>query len=180
MRTREVIKLAANSHNVFPTDPELEKAEELKREIYSKVFRPNLMTGAKELIALLIDRGCRLAIVTGTAEASARAVIRALDAESSIKVVISHDSGILLKPHPAPYIKAAIQLSIEPRQCLAIENAPAGVTSAVAAGLRCLAVASYLEKADLQEADRVFGSLLELNSWLSGRSTRDSQGNWLL
>ena len=138
------------------------------------------MHGAEDLVALLAERGCRLAIVTGTAEASARAVIRELHAESLFEVVISHDSGVPLKPHPAPYATAATQLSVAPQCCLAIENAPAGVTSSRAAGLRCFAIASYLEKEDLQGAERVFGTLPQLNSWLCERSTRDLDGHWLL
>jgi phosphoglycolate phosphatase-like HAD superfamily hydrolase len=107
MRTRELIKRVANSYNAYPTENELDEAEQVKRKLYSQIFRPTLMNGAEELVALLAERGCRLAIVTGTAEESARAVIRELHAENLFEVVISHDSGIPMKPHPAPYATSA-------------------------------------------------------------------------
>jgi len=180
MRTREVIKRIANSHGVFPEDSELDEAERLKRKIYSTIFHPQLMPGAIELVSLLAQRGCRLAIVTGTADASAHAAVQALHAESLFNVIISHDSNIPMKPDPAPYATAARQLSVAPEQCLAIENAPAGLASAVGAGLRCFAVASYLERADLQGAERVFETLADLTAWLSERRGRDTNGNWVV
>lgn len=180
MRTRELIKELANLHDVFPSDEELDKAEHLKRELYSKIFKPNLMPGAQELVELLYSRGCRLAIVTGTAEASAHATVRALHAERLFEVIISHDSGVPLKPHPAPFATAAARMAVAPGHCLAIENAPPGVASATAAGLRCLAIASYVNKADLPGAEIVFESLLDLNSWLAARYDKDSNGRWVL
>jgi sugar-phosphatase len=44
------------------------------------------------------------------------------------------------KPHPAPYRLAATRLGLDPAACLAIEDAPAGLTSAHAAGCRTLAL----------------------------------------
>jgi beta-phosphoglucomutase-like phosphatase (HAD superfamily) len=44
------------------------------------------------------------------------------------------------KPHPEPYLTAAARLGLAPQACLAIEDSPTGVASAVAAGVLVVAV----------------------------------------
>ena len=44
------------------------------------------------------------------------------------------------KPHPEPYLAAARALGVEVADCVAIEDSPTGVRSAVAAGVPTLAV----------------------------------------
>ena len=44
------------------------------------------------------------------------------------------------KPHPEPYLLAAERLGVDPRHCVAIEDSPTGVRSALAAGCRVLGV----------------------------------------
>jgi HAD superfamily hydrolase (TIGR01509 family) len=44
------------------------------------------------------------------------------------------------KPHPAPYLKAIILSGCRPEECVAIEDSPRGVVSAVEAGIRCIAI----------------------------------------
>jgi len=44
------------------------------------------------------------------------------------------------KPHPDPYLTAAARFGVEPGECLAIEDSPTGVASAVAAGCVTIAV----------------------------------------
>ena len=44
------------------------------------------------------------------------------------------------KPHPEPYLTAAAALGVRADRCVAIEDSPTGVRSAVAAGVPTLAV----------------------------------------
>lgn len=46
------------------------------------------------------------------------------------------------KPDPAPYLAAAARLGLDPAACVAVEDTPAGVASAHAAGCAVLAVPS--------------------------------------
>jgi mannitol-1-/sugar-/sorbitol-6-phosphatase len=46
------------------------------------------------------------------------------------------------KPHPLPYQLGAQRMGLLPRACLAVEDAPAGVTSALSAGCRVVGVAT--------------------------------------
>ena len=45
------------------------------------------------------------------------------------------------KPHPEIFLTAAAALGLEPRECLVVEDAAAGITAAVAGGIAALGVA---------------------------------------
>jgi sugar-phosphatase len=66
------------------------------------------------------------------------------------------------KPHPQVYLEAAARLHVAPARCIVIEDAPAGIEAARAAGMRVLAVATTHEPAALQDADAVVMQLLDL------------------
>lgn len=57
------------------------------------------------------------------------------------------------KPHPEPYERGAALLGVSAGQCMAIEDAPAGVAAAKAAGCRTVAVLTTHEPEVLMEAD---------------------------
>ena len=57
------------------------------------------------------------------------------------------------KPAPDPYLRAAELLGVGPARCLVIEDAPAGVSAAKAAGATVLALRTTHGAADLGEAD---------------------------
>ena len=56
-----------------------------------------------------------------------------------------------LKPAPDIFLYAAKSIAVEPRQCLVIEDAPAGVAAGLAAGMWVLGVGPFerLAQADL-------------------------------
>jgi len=57
------------------------------------------------------------------------------------------------KPAPDPYLRAAQLLGVDPARCLVIEDAPAGITAAKAAGAMVLALRTTHVGADLRAAD---------------------------
>jgi HAD superfamily hydrolase (TIGR01509 family) len=63
------------------------------------------------------------------------------------------------KPAPDLYLAAAGLLGMSPADCLAIEDAPNGVLSSRAAGMRVIAVTTSFEACALREADLVVDSL---------------------
>jgi HAD superfamily hydrolase (TIGR01509 family) len=54
--------------------------------------------------------------------------------------VVAGDDVENSKPHPDPYLTAAALLRAAPSDCLALEDSPTGVASAVAAGCRVVAI----------------------------------------
>ena len=66
------------------------------------------------------------------------------------------------KPAPDPYLLAAERLGVAAADCVVVEDAPAGVEAARAAGARVVAVASTNAPAALAGADAVVGRLAAL------------------
>lgn len=95
--------------------------------------------GARELLADLRSRGVPCALVTMSYDVLARVLIAALP-EGTFAHVITGDQVARGKPHPEPYLTATSRLRADPRRCVAIEDSPTGVASAVAAGVPTIGV----------------------------------------
>ncbi|WP_156466291.1 HAD family hydrolase [Janibacter sp. Soil728] len=100
--------------------------------------------GARELLAACREADIPSALVTMSWTDLAQAVVDATD-PGSFGLVVSGDLVTHGKPHPEPYLTAAAQLGVEPAACVAIEDSPTGVRSAVAAGVPTLAVPHVVE-----------------------------------
>jgi beta-phosphoglucomutase-like phosphatase (HAD superfamily) len=64
-------------------------------------------------------------------------------------VILSREDVEQPKPDPEIYLLAARLLDTPPDECLVIEDSPAGVQAAVAAGMNCIAVATPLTRDQL-------------------------------
>ena len=95
--------------------------------------------GAHELLAECLAEGVPCAMVTMSWRPLADAVIAAAP-RGSFAVSITGDEVTNGKPDPEPYLAAASALGVDPRACVAIEDSPTGVASAVAAGCATLGV----------------------------------------
>ena len=87
------------------------------------------------------------------------------------RVVVAAEDFTRGKPHPDSFLLALERLNeslngqsspIQPRECLVIEDAIGGVEGARAAGMRCMAVSNSYARAQLMAADRIVGSLEEV------------------
>ena len=56
------------------------------------------------------------------------------------RVLISPEDVERGKPHPEPYLAAAERLRVVPAECFVVEDAPAGIASAHAAGMQVAAI----------------------------------------
>jgi len=72
----------------------------------------------------------------------------------SFDVVVTGDRVTHGKPHPEPYETAVRDLGVEAGECVAIEDSPTGVRSAVAAGVPTLAVPHVVEVPAVEGAVR--------------------------
>jgi mannitol-1-/sugar-/sorbitol-6-phosphatase len=117
-----------------------------------------LLPGAAEALAAVGPD--RAAIVTSCTAPLAAARIAATGLVPPRLVVTASDVP-MGKPDPAPYRLAAQRLGLRPSDCLAVEDAPAGITSARAAGCRTLAVATTHPAGELA-ADAVVSTLADV------------------
>jgi beta-phosphoglucomutase len=128
--------------------------------------RVSLYPRALPLLSDCRERGIRLGLVTSS---RLNLVERIWSAEQLLgfATVVTADQVTRFKPHPDPYLKALDNLGLAGNRCLVVENAPAGIQAAKAAGLDCYAIASTLNPEYLREADRVFPDLEALGDYLN-------------
>lgn len=128
-----------------------------KESIFKDRVKSLYIPGARSFLKEKSREGFRLALVTGTSRHEAEKLLP----ESVFKLFEVTVCGCEVnngKPHPEPYLKALHHLSLPSKDAVVIENAPFGIRSARAAGLRCLAVATSLPHAYLNQATAVFDS----------------------
>jgi sugar-phosphatase len=138
----------------------LEVIEQVRVGERDLAFTP--IPGAADALRRLHQAGCPIALVTS---ASAQRLRRITD-EMAITELVERTvtwGEARGKPDPAPYLLAAARLDVRPGRCLVIEDAPAGVRSAVAAGTVCVAVGP--QACDLlgEGAVHALGSIADLD-----------------
>ena len=127
-----------------PEAPDVEWLTERVFHLFAEglVWRP----GALELLRAVRAAGTPTALVTSTGRRLVTVALRTIGAENFDAVVVG-DEVKAPKPDPEPYLTAARMLGVAITDCVAIEDSPTGVASALASGAAVLAVPAELELA---------------------------------
>ena len=107
-------------------------------------------------IALLCDvrrEGYPTALATQSYREQARRVLDILGLADEFDVVVTRDDVEHGKPDPEMHLLAARELSVRPEECLAIEDSPAGVKAALAAGTEIVAVTTDLTRQKFRDTN---------------------------
>ncbi|MFI6157744.1 HAD family hydrolase [Kitasatospora sp. NPDC051170] len=134
---------AAHLHRASGTDlPEAELAHRLGESFAGKVAAETVpRPGALALLTALREAGVPTALVSASPRRVVDLVLSSLGRDW-FAVTLAAEDTVRTKPAPDPYLAAAEHLGLAPAVCLAVEDTPTGVTSAVAAGCAVLAVPS--------------------------------------
>ena len=141
------------------------EANELLEEYWSR--RTALMCakvkpseGLVKLLDLLREQEVATAVASNSPCDYLLAVLKSLGLEIYFECVLSSEDVDRGKPAPDVYRSALECLGIDAAKALVLEDSPAGIEAAKAAGLTCYAVPNgELAGADFSAADRIFGSL---------------------
>ncbi len=126
------------------------------------------MPGLLELLDEIDRRALRKAVASSGMRRYVEAVLRIIGLLERFNVIITGDQVAHGKPAPDIFLAAARALDVEPRHCLVLEDAPAGVQAAKAAGMLCIAVPDHsVAQLDLSQADRVVASLHDVRTLLA-------------
>jgi HAD superfamily hydrolase (TIGR01509 family) len=140
------------------------RAEELMEELNELVVAElergvEAMVGARELLAMLGERGTPIALVSNSPMAFVQRSLEIVGLEDSFDLVLSAHEVAAPKPAPDPYLEACRRLGVEPGPSVfALEDSPSGVAAAVAAGLTVIGIPS-VEGVALDEAHHLAESL---------------------
>jgi HAD superfamily hydrolase (TIGR01509 family) len=134
-----------------------------KFRAYAEAIRDGLpaMPGAAEFIRKVAEE-YPLAIASGSLRSEVEYLLVKIDMRNKFLLLVTAEDTDRCKPDPQIFVKAVAGLNRLPMfrqspllasQCLAIEDAPAGVRAAKAAGMKCLAIAHSRPPGELDHAD---------------------------
>ena len=156
---------------LFGEDFDAEKAAEIREaemQTYAREHGIPMKKGLRNLLKYL-DRKDYLFTI---ASSSSKALIHINTAMSGIAdyfdMTVSGDEVIHGKPAPDIYLKAAQKLQVKPEECLVLEDSPAGIAAAKAAGMKAIMIPDMIKPTDLekQSAEIIAESLEDVVDWL--------------
>jgi len=134
-----------------------EKEENYRRRLADSIIKP--LPGAIELIRSLGQNNIKMAIASSAPMENIHPIIRGLNIEDCFQAIVWGREVTEGKPSPQIFLLAATKLEAEPRNCVVIEDAVAGVAAAKRAGMKCVAVTNSHSKDSLKEADLIVDTL---------------------
>ena len=154
-------------------------------EIYDPLWdrlleeRLTMMPGVETFLAALHGAAVPLALVTSGDREYAELVLRMVGWTDLFEFTLTGDDVSERKPSPEPYLLAADRFDLHPGEVVAFEDSTVGVTSAVAAGMFCVAVNTDVhDRPELQDAQLRIASLndfgqSEIRRLFAGRPVGD-------
>jgi beta-phosphoglucomutase len=126
--------------------------------------------GVVELVEELRNKGVAMAVASGALRHEVEAFVASLGLGGVFRVIVGANDVKKSKPDPETYLLAIERLRpafgpkpLDPLHCIAIEDTPAGIRSGKSAGLTVVGVTNSFPASELTEADKVVGSLADLN-----------------
>jgi HAD superfamily hydrolase (TIGR01509 family) len=98
------------------------------------------VSGLFDLVEAFKSRDYRLGVASNSRSEYVHAVLKTIGMNENFHCVLGSDQVQRGKPAPDVYQAVATCLGVEARACLALEDSPTGLNSALAAGMRCVVV----------------------------------------
>ena len=140
------------------TDAQKEALATLKNDFYkellaTKLSPADILPGVNDVLAGLKAKGVKIAI--GSSSKNTPTILKQIGMDKTFDAVSDGNNIKNSKPDPEVFLIAAERLGLKPGVCLVVEDAEAGITAAIAANMKTLAVASAATdtRADLAASD---------------------------
>lgn len=123
-------------------------------DLISEMSPEDRLPGSVELLEEASAAGLKVAVASGSSHV--RIVLERLDLLSYVDARVNGKMVDRSKPAPDTFLLAAELLEVPPENCLVVEDAPAGVKAAFAAGMAVVGVGPAVQES---EANATFDSL---------------------
>lgn len=137
-----------------------EKKNQYYIEMLQKLDEDAILPGAIETLHMLRERGILTAV--GSASKNAPLILEKTGMLSLIDKISCGIDVTKSKPDPEVFLVAASKLNLDPKDCLVVEDAKAGIEAAKAGGMKSLAVGPIHEQLG---ADYHSRTLATVNNW---------------
>lgn len=159
----EYVRAAARVHGLELTDEQVTAATTARQENFLNLLKERplkLFPGVMQLInSALARHDFSLAIATSGTREKSEAVLQSTHVPYQQMVYVTGSDVTHKKPHPELFLTAAERMSLPPRNCTVIEDAPDGILAAHNAGCKCIAVTNSATPDKLNQADMIVPSL---------------------
>lgn len=148
------------------TEAEITRLSLLKEDLYRQRARTELsaIPGAVALVHAVASAGGLQAVGSSGPRLNVDLALSLMDLRRFMGAVITGDDVAAAKPAPDIFLAGARALGIPPGRCVVVEDAPAGVAAARAAGMAVLAVTTSTTADRLSAATRVVSSPLSVTA----------------
>lgn len=158
-RLRGVSRMASldiileNYHGKTLGQKEKEKLAEKKNEIYKKLLETmhpeDVAKEVRDTLQILREKGYLLAI--GSSSKNAKFILKKVELLDAFDAISDGTNITRSKPDPEVFVKAAEFLEVEPKDCMVVEDAYAGIDAAKDGGMYAAGIggAATYEKTDI-------------------------------
>jgi HAD superfamily hydrolase (TIGR01509 family) len=156
----EIVRVTGSSYKNIATTLALPEPKEKITSLYVDALVKaikrvsGLIDGADELLNLLKAKGLKMAIGSSSPKEVVEFAVNQFGLSKWIDVIITGSDAENGKPAPDIYLKCADCLSVEPYECLVIEDSINGIKSGRNAGMKvCAFTGTRHHDFDLSDAD---------------------------
>ena len=129
-------------HLLGVDEPPVAVIEDLRQRVVSDAFLADVAPtkGGLELLKALREAAVPCAVVTSGLRAYVEACLERWGV--AVDYIVAGDDDVAHKPAPDPYLTACDHFAVAPADCVAVEDSPSGLQSALAAGVPVVAIAN--------------------------------------
>ena len=148
MRFKEVVEHWFKHHTITHSTP-IQLIDTVHKHLVDLIIAEgNAMKGAVELLDFLKIKQFPLGLATSSSHILVDAVLHKTQTKPYFHSITSAEFMEFGKLHPEVFLKCAESLSIQPKNCLVIEDSVNGVLAGKAAGMTVIAIPDIEHKAD--------------------------------
>ena len=161
----ELLKISGGKERLrseIPDDDTIKQLHKLKTDIFMQMLvngEMDLRPGIARLVHDTHERGLKLAVCSTSNERSVNTLVRTLlgeDVHGWFDAILAGDVVTQKKPSPQIYKLALERLSLDPAECVVIEDSRNGLLAAKGADLPCVVTQNiYTANEDFSEAHLV-------------------------
>lgn len=164
VRNHEMWDTLIKRHNIPRTVEQLlekQKSHQMHRFLREKL---DPIDGIRELLREAKRMNLKIALATSSPNYFAKFVLKSLGIQVFFDQLVTAGDVSKGKPDPEIYLTAAKMLDVDPKESIAIEDAPLGIKAAQAAGMRCVGFTNPNSgNLDISHADIVVSSIRDIN-----------------